>query len=189
MFISVPFSLSVCVFVFCFFSFIVSGYSGLLCRSFVRLYGRLDMLDVLLICLSVWVSVLMFLVSVKYRFSKVSPVFFSFSVGVLMIVVVVFFFTDNFLVFYVMFELSLLPTLFLILKWGYQPERLQAGLYFMMYTVCGSLPLLFSIMLLQFCGYSPYICFFYPFCFFDRLGVSYLLCLSLIFGFLIKVPM
>ena len=114
--ISVSFSLSICVFVFCLFFLIVSGYSGFLCRSFVRLHGRLDILDLLLICLSVWVSVLMFLVSIKYRFNKVSPALFSFSVGVLIIVVVVFFFTDNFLVFYVMFEFSLLPTLYLILK-------------------------------------------------------------------------
>ena len=30
----------------------------------------------------------------------------------------------------------------LILGWGYQPERLQAGLQMIIYTVCGSLPLL-----------------------------------------------
>lgn len=74
------------------------------------------MLDVFLICLSIWVSVLIFLVSVKYRFGSFSPVLFSFSVGVLMIVVIFFFFTDRFLVFYVIFEFSLLPTLYLILK-------------------------------------------------------------------------
>nr|UJH93085.1 NADH dehydrogenase subunit 4 [Chamelea gallina] len=44
------------------------------------------------------------------------------------------------------FEFSLIPTLMLILKWGYQPERLQAGVYMMMYTVSGSLPLLISLL-------------------------------------------
>nr|UJH93319.1 NADH dehydrogenase subunit 4 [Chamelea gallina] len=46
------------------------------------------------------------------------------------------------------FEFSLIPTLMLILKWGYQPERLQAGVYMMMYTVSGSLPLLISLLVL-----------------------------------------
>nr|YP_009378634.1 NADH dehydrogenase subunit 4 [Pseudunio marocanus]ARH56118.1 NADH dehydrogenase subunit 4 [Pseudunio marocanus] len=44
--------------------------------------------------------------------------------------------------FYVLFEFSLIPTLFLIMGWGYQPERLQAGKYMMLYTVGASLPLL-----------------------------------------------
>jgi NADH-ubiquinone oxidoreductase chain 4 len=29
--------------------------------------------------------------------------------------------------------------------WGYQPERLQAGLYMMLYTLFGSIPLLFGL--------------------------------------------
>ena len=30
----------------------------------------------------------------------------------------------------------------LIIGWGYQPERLQAGVYIIIYTITGSLPLL-----------------------------------------------
>jgi NADH-ubiquinone oxidoreductase chain 4 len=41
-----------------------------------------------------------------------------------------------------MFEVSLIPLFFLIVGWGVQPERLQAGVYFMIYTLIGSLPLL-----------------------------------------------
>ena len=47
--------------------------------------------------------------------------------------------------FYFMFEASLIPTLIIVLGWGYQPERLQAGLYMMIYTVAASLPLLLLI--------------------------------------------
>ena len=36
----------------------------------------------------------------------------------------------------------------LILGWGHQPERLQAGLQIIIYTVCGSLP-----MLVLLCGF------------------------------------
>nr|YP_010555887.1 NADH dehydrogenase subunit 4 [Marcia recens]UYR95119.1 NADH dehydrogenase subunit 4 [Marcia recens] len=47
--------------------------------------------------------------------------------------------------FYFFFEFSLIPTFFLILKWGYRPERLQAGMFMMVYTVSSSLPLLMGL--------------------------------------------
>lgn len=55
------------------------------------------------------------------------------------------FFRLNSLVFYLFFELSLIPILLIIIGWGYQPERLQAGLYMMLYTLFGSIPLLFGL--------------------------------------------
>jgi NADH-ubiquinone oxidoreductase chain 4 len=36
--------------------------------------------------------------------------------------------------------------LFLILGWEYQPERVQAGIYLLFYTLLASLPLLFGIL-------------------------------------------
>lgn len=48
--------------------------------------------------------------------------------------------------FYVFFESSLIPTIVLILGWGYQPERLQAGVYMLFYTLFASLPLLVSLL-------------------------------------------
>ena len=52
------------------------------------------------------------------------------------------FFSKNFILFFITFESSLLPLFFLISGWGYQPERLQSSLYFLFYTLFGSLPLL-----------------------------------------------
>lgn len=51
--------------------------------------------------------------------------------------------------FYVMFEATLIPTLILITRWGNQAERLNAGTYFLFYTLAGSLPLLVALILLQ----------------------------------------
>merc|ERR1712177_57858 len=48
-----------------------------------------------------------------------------------------------------MFERSLIPTLILILGWGYQPERIQAGVYILFYTLFASLPLLLRILWLS----------------------------------------
>nr|WPS67146.1 NADH dehydrogenase subunit 4 [Channa striata] len=53
------------------------------------------------------------------------------------------------LMFYVMFEATLIPTLILITRWGNQTERLKAGTYFLFYTLAGSLPLLVALLILQ----------------------------------------
>ena len=47
-------------------------------------------------------------------------------------------------------RITLLPTLFLILGWGYQPERVQAGIYLLFYTSLASLPLLAGILFILF---------------------------------------
>nr|AKQ09480.1 NADH dehydrogenase subunit 4 [Ulcina olrikii] len=53
------------------------------------------------------------------------------------------------IMFYIMFEATLIPTLILITRWGNQTERLNAGVYFLFYTLAGSLPLLVALLLLQ----------------------------------------
>lgn len=53
------------------------------------------------------------------------------------------------LMFYVIFEATLIPTLIIITRWGNQKERLNAGTYFLFYTLAGSLPLLVALLLLQ----------------------------------------
>nr|QAY80525.1 NADH dehydrogenase subunit 4 [Paramisgurnus dabryanus] len=53
------------------------------------------------------------------------------------------------IMFYVMFEATLIPTLVIITRWGNQTERLNAGTYFLFYTLAGSLPLLVALLLLQ----------------------------------------
>lgn len=58
--------------------------------------------------------------------------------------------TRNIMFFYIFFEISLIPTLYLIIRWGNQPERLQAGSYILLYTVRASLPLLLLILYLRF---------------------------------------
>nr|YP_007626325.1 NADH dehydrogenase subunit 4 [Subulo gouazoubira]AEP21633.1 NADH dehydrogenase subunit 4 [Subulo gouazoubira] len=51
--------------------------------------------------------------------------------------------------FYILFEATLVPTLIIITRWGNQTERLNAGLYFLFYTLVGSLPLLVALIYLQ----------------------------------------
>lgn len=68
---------------------------------------------------------------------------------VLLLCLVVTFSATEYIMFYISFESSLIPTLILILGWGYQPERIQAGVYMLFYTLFFSLPLLGSLLVLR----------------------------------------
>ena len=70
------------------------------------------------------------------------PWFFLFVVISLAVMLYCTFRRVSLLSFYVFFESRLIPTLFLILGWGYQPERVQASIYLLFYTLLASLPLL-----------------------------------------------
>lgn len=110
--------------------------------------------------------------------------YFLFNILVLLILLVLTFRTLNLFIFYVFFESSLIPTMFLIFGWGYQPERLQAGLYLLFYTLFASLPLLIIL--------------FYIFENFFTLNFlllkefnlnSIFIYFFLVFAFLVKMPM
>lgn len=66
-------------------------------------------------------------------------------------VVVAFFLRKKLFSFYMLFEFSLIPTLLIVFFFGYQPEKLQAFMYLLMYTVMASLPLL--LLFLRLGGY------------------------------------
>jgi len=91
------------------------------------------------------------------------------------------------LLFYFFFESALVPTVLLIFGWGYQPERLQAGLYLLFYTLVASLPMLVGILFIFDVSGSLL---------FPLIGVeisfgvaSCLWYFSLLVAFLVKMPM
>eukprot|EP00069_Balaena_mysticetus_P010709 bmy_06831T0 len=53
------------------------------------------------------------------------------------------------ILFYIIFEATIVPTLIIIIRWGNQTERLNAGLYLLFYTLIGSLPLLVALTYIQ----------------------------------------
>nr|YP_009355490.1 NADH dehydrogenase subunit 4 [Hoplichthys gilberti]BAX03769.1 NADH dehydrogenase subunit 4 [Hoplichthys gilberti]BBU25731.1 NADH dehydrogenase subunit 4 [Hoplichthys gilberti] len=67
----------------------------------------------------------------------------------LQIFLIMAFSSTEIILFYVMFEATLIPTLIIITRWGNQTERLNAGVYFLFYTLAGSLPLLVALLILQ----------------------------------------
>lgn len=109
-----------------------------------------DTLSFRLCGLTLWLGVLMFISRNMFIKLRVSRVMFSFLLMVLVLVLIISFLTRNYLIFYFFFEISLIPTLLIIMGWGFQPERLQAGIYFMLYTLTASLPLLARIIFYYF---------------------------------------
>nr|QID02645.1 NADH dehydrogenase subunit 4 [Scrobicularia plana] len=101
-----------------------------------------DYLSISLVSLTVFVVITSLIASDLDMLLDMKWGSFSFMVIMVGVVCILFFFCSDFLPFFFFFESSLIPTVGLILGWGHQPERLQAGLQMIMYTVCGSLPLL-----------------------------------------------
>nr|URX53832.1 NADH dehydrogenase subunit 4 [Glyptotermes sp. 13 AB-2022a] len=137
-----------------------------------------------LILLSLWICVLMIMASELILRSSYYPGFFLFFVVLLVIMLFCTFSSINLFSFYLFFESSLIPTVFLILGWGYQPERLQAGIYLLFYTLLASLPMLVGIFYVYKMLFST--------SFFLLLGSSFFygfFYFCMIFAFLVSMPM
>nr|WAR64276.1 NADH dehydrogenase subunit 4 [Rotunda rotundapex] len=143
-----------------------------------------DIISFGLIILSVWICSLMIMASEGLFKMKFYINFFLFNVIFLLIMLYLTFSVMNLLLFYLFFEASLIPTLLLIVGWGYQPERIQAGMYLLFYTLFGSLPLLMGIIYI-FDGINSMMIYFLKF---FNMNL-YLLYISMIFAFLVKMPM
>nr|UGS80433.1 NADH dehydrogenase subunit 4 [Lachesilla sp. Lasp7Q] len=111
----------------------------------LSLGNGLDLMSYTLILLSLWIVFLMLLSSEGILNSKFFSHQFLFILLMLILFLLLSFYSTNLFLFYLWFESSLIPTFFLILGWGYQSERLQAGVYMLMYTLIFSLPLMVMI--------------------------------------------
>uniref|UniRef100_UPI0030E2AE63 NADH dehydrogenase subunit 4 n=1 Tax=Byasa confusa TaxID=3078925 RepID=UPI0030E2AE63 len=143
-----------------------------------------DLISYGLILLSIWICMLMIMASENLNKSMFYSNFFLLNVLLLLIMLFMVFSVMNLFMFYFFFESSLIPTLMLIIGWGYQPERIQAGMYLLMYTLFVSLPMLMGIFFI-FNNLNYLIMYFYKF-----FNMNYLLLyLSMILAFLVKMPM
>nr|WBK02974.1 NADH dehydrogenase subunit 4 [Inocellia crassicornis] len=149
----------------------------------ISYFFGLDILSFFLIILSLWITSLMILSSENIFYMNNKSLFFMFNLLMLMWLLILSFMSLSLLGFYIFFESSLIPTLFLILGWGYQPERLQAGIYLLFYTLFLSLPMFISIIYL----YKDTSLLFMNFK--ETFYLSNLFYLSMILAFLVKIPM
>nr|YP_009532944.1 NADH dehydrogenase subunit 4 [Euclimacia badia]AYG51279.1 NADH dehydrogenase subunit 4 [Euclimacia badia] len=143
----------------------------------------MDLISYGLIFLSIWICYLMKMASQSIYSSNYSSIFFSLNILLLLLLLFMSFCSLNLFYFYLFFEASLIPTLFLIIGWGYQPERLQAGIYLLFYTLLASLPMLVSIFYLYDINNS--LMYYYL----NTLNLNYLFYISMLMAFLVKMPM
>nr|YP_010621182.1 NADH dehydrogenase subunit 4 [Sargus mactans]WBF90461.1 NADH dehydrogenase subunit 4 [Sargus mactans] len=143
-----------------------------------------DIMSFGLIALSMWISGLMIMASSMVFNKKNYSSFFMLNLLLLLVFLYLTFSSLNIFMFYLCFESSLIPTLFLILGWGYQPERLQAGIYLLFYTLLASLPMMLGIFYLY--SYTGTMSFYLMM----NLNLNYyLFYFCMIMAFLVKMPM
>nr|WGT92170.1 NADH dehydrogenase subunit 4 [Furcatopanorpa longihypovalva] len=143
-----------------------------------------DLMSYGLILLSFWICTLMFIASESVNKNNFYKNYFSMIILILLILLYCTFSSLNLFMFYLFFEGSLIPTLFLIIGWGYQPERLQAGVYLLFYTLLASLPLLVGVFYIYKNDGTLFL--------FSLNNLNYenfLMYLCMIMAFLVKMPM
>nr|NP_740045.1 NADH dehydrogenase subunit 4 [Cottus reinii]BAC23653.1 NADH dehydrogenase subunit 4 [Cottus reinii] len=119
--------------------------------SCLNFYMATDALSTPLLVLTCWLLPLMILASQNHTASEPlsrQRTYLTLLTSLQFFLIMAFGATEI-IMFYVMFEATLIPTLILITRWGNQTERLNAGIYFLFYTLAGSLPLLVALLLLQ----------------------------------------
>nr|UNO54335.1 NADH dehydrogenase subunit 4 [Hyalomma asiaticum] len=138
-----------------------------------------DLMSLSMINLTIWISFLMILAS---NFLKVfKNKYFIFYSMMMLLLLILCFSSENLLLFYLFFESVLFPIIMLIMNWGNQPERLQAGFYMLLYTVFGSLPLLVLML-----NMNISLSVLYNYWIFNSIGLMFFF---MVLGFLVKIPM
>lgn len=110
----------------------------------VFFFESLSMISYVMIILTLLIFVLIFLYIIcKFylgaSFEK-NFIFYSLS---LIVILILLFQVSRFLLFYILFEFSVFPIFIIICNWGFNFERIRAGLYMLLYTFLFSLPFLY----------------------------------------------
>nr|AWV83375.1 NADH dehydrogenase subunit 4 [Tanna japonensis] len=138
---------------------------------------QIDNISFGLIILSIWITFLMIISSNMYNNKT-----FLLLLLLLMMFLIMAFSSSSLIMFYIFFESSLIPTIIIIMGWGYQPERLIASYYLLFYTLFASLPMLMSIIFLIYINNSTIMYLM------NSTNNTYLY-MSMTLAFLIKIPL
>nr|QOP62227.1 NADH dehydrogenase subunit 4 [Pachytriton brevipes] len=119
--------------------------------NFTNMLMSVDSISSPLLVLTCWLLPLMTLASQKHLKNNPLPRQRTYLImlTLLQMSLIIAFSSTELIMFYIAFETTLIPTLIIITRWGNQVERLNAGTYFLFYTLAGSLPLLVALLVLQ----------------------------------------
>nr|YP_009182788.1 NADH dehydrogenase subunit 4 [Austrolebias charrua]AKL82661.1 NADH dehydrogenase subunit 4 [Austrolebias charrua] len=126
---------------------LVPDYTGHALAYFM-LNAKTDLFTTPLLILTCWLLPLLILASQGHMSSKSllqQRAYLALLIS-LQVFLIMSFSASDLMMFFLMFEAVLVPTLIIITCWGYQKNRLAAGIYFLFYTLVGSLPLLIALM-------------------------------------------
>lgn len=155
------------------FNLLIINYYNLVVSDIVTFFLRILLVYIILLILIIKVL-------------KIKKIY-KFIILFLIINLLIFFNIRNYFIFYLFFEISLLPTFFLVIGWGYQPERINASLYILFYTLFASLPLL--ILLFKLFNYHGSLVFYFLMIKKNLIEIEVLIYFFIVFAFLIKLPM
>ena len=103
-------------------------------------------LSLVFICLTTFLILSCYLVSMNSV--KQNKTGFYVNLFIIYLILLILFYTENILIFYISFEATLVPMFFLILGWGYRSEKVRAAFMFFYFTLIGGLFMLIVIMLI-----------------------------------------
>nr|UFR83385.1 NADH dehydrogenase subunit 4 [Phenacomys intermedius] len=151
-----------------------------------------DPLSAPLMVLTTWLLPLMLLASqnhIKKESEYNKKLYISLLVS-LQILLTMTFSANELILFYVLFEATLIPTLIIITRWGNQTERLNAGIYFLFYTLVGSIPLLIALIYIQnFTGTLNFILLNLTASHINQTWSNNIMWLACMMAFMIKMPL
>nr|QOJ44945.1 NADH dehydrogenase subunit 4 [Allobates aff. tapajos 3 AR-2020] len=111
-------------------------------------YFLIDEISSPLLILTCWLTAPTILAS-QSKISKEPPSrqrTYIFTIIMLQTTTLLAFLANNLILFFIMFEATMIPTLILITRWGAQKERMMAGTYLLFYTLSGSMALLAALL-------------------------------------------
>lgn len=119
-----------------------------ICSWELTLGGSINNLGLVFIWLTLYLAISCILVS--WKSIKTNLNMFLFLLLLQNIILIGVFITKNILVFYVLFESTLIPIFILIIGWGSRQEKIRAGYYLFFFTLISSLLMLLAIIRLYF---------------------------------------
>lgn len=147
-------------------------------------YGVCDKINRLLLIILSYIILISLLVS-NFFLRNIIRRFFD-MLKFIYFILCLLFYSNSILRFYIYFEFSIIPIFLIIIGWGYQTERVRAGLALIFYTIIASMPLLFFLINLI---------FFFKIFYFSQIFyklrfniVNIIILLRMTLAFLVKLP-
>jgi len=143
----------------------------------------MDLYRYILVILRLWIIRLIFLININFN-----KLIYSFLLLILLNILILSFIVSNYFMFYIFFEVRLIPIFILIMGWGYQPERINASMYILIYTIFASLPLLIILFYLNLINYSLNYFFLFNLNLFNNIVLNWIFYFMILFAFIVKLP-